>query len=170
MHRHAFIAIVGAFAPTAPIAQTAVECFDHLPPVTIGIGQPLELDRFRIEVPFGGRSAAIRAAPIVDDIASGMVLGMPHGEPSSTVVLTFASPWQRVDIDVVLPPTIATPSPETVVLTYAEGDEHASALGLRHSATGLRQHIALGTPQGRPIRQITVLLRDGAYLDNVGMR
>jgi len=168
MHRQFHTALALAFVSSA--AAQNVEDFDRLSPQPVRFGQPVVLDRFRIEIPAGGRDAALRAAPVIDGLASGVVLGTEEGQPSGTVFLYFDEPWKRVDLSIVLPPTHAMPAPETAVLVYGDGDDHAWTIGLRHSEAGLRQRVGLASPQGRPIRKLMILLRDGAYIDNVEWR
>jgi len=169
MHRLACAMLTALFAPSA-LSQSVIENFDRFPPQSIDIGQPLVLDHFRVEIPIAGRAAALRIAPIEDDLASAIVLGTGEGQPSATVFLYFDEPWRRVDLGIVLPPMHATPFAETIVLAYGDGEEHPWALGLKHSEAGLRQRFGFGAPHGRPIRKLMILLRDGAYVDNIELR
>lgn len=167
---HRLFQTVLAFSFASGVAAQNVEDFDRLTPQSVRFGQPLVLDHFRVEIPAGGRDAALRVAPVIDELASGIVLGTEEGEPSATAFLYFDEPWNRVDLSIVLPPTHGTPAAETVVLVYEDGEDHAWTMGLKHGNAGLRQRFGLASPQGRPIRKLMILLRDGAYVDNVEMR
>lgn len=153
--------------PSVSGAQTVIENFDQLPEHTIAYGSPLALEHFRVEIPSPGRDASIRPANAHDELASGMVMGIPDGQSLSTVFFYFKQPWRRMDITFVMPPS--DEPVHSVAMLYGE-TEHPHGMTVQHSRAGHRVRVSMSPSTAPSFTSLVLHLQRGAYVDNVELR
>lgn len=168
--RTAAIVSMACLACSAAMAQSAGENFDHLPAQEISPANPLALEHFRVEFPFGGR-AVIRPAEDQDELSSGMVLGAPADWNLASLMLHFEQPWKRLTFTLVLPPTSERDIRSLITLYGNDAESPSSNATLfwhRMDRQRIRVELVRSSAEP-PFQRVLLHLFRGAYVDNIEM-